>query len=70
MPVLKMLARHRWFVLAILFLVLNTCAVYLHANRQTVPQDVSVKLITPQDGCVASGSKDSLKWRFSTRMVV
>ncbi len=60
---------HRWFVLGLCFLLLNGYAVFrwLGGQRNTGP--VRASLVAPEDGMVESGSRDVVRWRFSSDMV-
>ena len=69
MSVQKIIRGNKWFVLGIMFLVLNVYAVYLLFERQPQRQDVKVSILSPQDNRVPSASDTALKWRFSADMV-
>lgn len=60
-------ARHRWFILALLFLGLNGYGIYLGRDALQGRRGVRAELAAPGDGRVAG--RDTLRWRFSADMV-
>ena len=69
MTVSRKLGQHRWFILAVLFLGLNSYGIYALTRTQRSRREATATLIEPENGRVASGSKAIVKWHFSADMV-
>ena len=69
MSIRQIVHGNRWFVLGVLFFVLNGYAVYLLCEKPPLVQDVKATMLSPSDGRVSSGSRTTLRWRFSANMV-
>ena len=63
----KKVIKYRWFVLGLLFLVINSCAVWRYTKDAAEDSGISVSLAAGNDGLVSG--YDSLSWKFSSAMV-
>jgi len=63
----RLFDRYKWFALAVLFLIVNSYAVFLYARSCRARGPLRVALVQPVDGRVRE--KDPLQWRFGASMV-
>ena len=65
----EMLHKSRWILLVLGFLLLNDIVIFQWKNHQREAPEIQVSFEVPENGELAAGSRDVLRWHFSADMV-